>query len=353
MAGATIQIRVPGKVILAGEYAVLHQGPAIVCAIDRYLECEVSSSSRLFIEGNGAYWEDGQEINGSLYFACEALRVAQDYLLGKRAPSPKIGLVFRDELRAPNKMKLGLGGSACVCVAAVAAILFAAGMKVNRETVYKLAAVAHGGAQQQAGSAIDIAASVFGGTIYTFCLDIEALLLARELGPEFFASQIDGASLPARKRISSPSGLMLAFSGQPSFTGSLLERVDSFHKRQPDLFMDFVRKSRAAAETMKTSLQNNNYENCEPNLNDAVKMAQENLQQLSDLAQANIVTSAHLEMIKIAKDENLAMKISGAGGGDCALAIGAIPALRRLQYQLEQAGYYAWIPQVDDQGFNM
>ncbi len=350
MALATMQIRVPGKVILAGEYAVLHQGPAIVCAIDRYLECEVVSSSHLFIEGNGAHWEDGQEINGSLCFACEALRVAQDYLLGKRAESPKIGLVFRDELRAPNKMKLGLGGSACACVASVVAMLSAAGMKANRETIYKLAAVAHGGAQQQAGSAVDIAASVFGGTIYTFCLDIETLLLARRLGPEYFASQIDGASLPARKRIPSPAGLMLAFSGQPSFTGSLLERVDSFRKRQPDLFMDFVRKSRAATEIMKTSLQKNDYENC-LNFNDAVKMAQENLQQLSDLAQANIVTSAHLEMIKIAEDENLAMKISGAGGGDCALAIGATPALLRLQYRLEKAGYYAWIPQVDDHGF--
>ncbi len=40
-------IRIPGKIILAGEYSVLAGNPALACAVDRHLTVEVQESTRL------------------------------------------------------------------------------------------------------------------------------------------------------------------------------------------------------------------------------------------------------------------------------------------------------------------
>ena len=43
-------LRVPGKLILFGEYAVLEGHPALVCAIDRFVEVRYSEAHHLRVE---------------------------------------------------------------------------------------------------------------------------------------------------------------------------------------------------------------------------------------------------------------------------------------------------------------
>ena len=77
-----LTIRVPGKVLLTGEYAVLDGAPAIAAAVSRFVECRALPSDKWEISGAGLTWQEGGTPVPGLNFACEALRLARLYLEG-------------------------------------------------------------------------------------------------------------------------------------------------------------------------------------------------------------------------------------------------------------------------------
>ena len=87
-----MRARAPGKVVISGAYAVLEGAPAIVAAVDRYAVADTARAPD---------------------FVSDEVRVA---LGGRRAP-----LVDASALRADGR-KLGLGSSAAILVASLAAL---------------------------------------------------------------------------------------------------------------------------------------------------------------------------------------------------------------------------------------
>ena len=124
----------PGKIVLAGEYAVLDGGPALVMAIDRGVRCELQPG------GPGLRIETP---DGDDRFVRPALEGAPDGLYRFSAWNP---------VDLPGKA--GFGGSAAACVAAC----LAAGRPA-------LDALALHRQVQGSGSGIDVLASVHGGTL--------------------------------------------------------------------------------------------------------------------------------------------------------------------------------------------
>lgn len=135
--------RAPGKLVLSGAYAVLEGAPAIVAAVDRYVTADASRTASFVTPEVAAALED----RGA-----------------SRAP-------FFDarELRDPaNGQKLGLGSSAAIVTASLAALeltcdplLDAAALAAR---VFAPALAAHRRAQG-GGSGIDVAASTWGGVL--------------------------------------------------------------------------------------------------------------------------------------------------------------------------------------------
>ncbi len=141
----------PGKLILTGEYAVLDGAPAVVIAVDR----RVVASMR------------GPVPAGSSPFL---LAVARE--LGNRygdaAAQAALGIVVDSSAFYAGSIKLGLGSSAAVTVAATQLALELAGISYARPEVLAVASAAHAnaqGARGARGSGADIAAAVHGGTI--------------------------------------------------------------------------------------------------------------------------------------------------------------------------------------------
>ena len=128
-----MKVRAPGKLVLAGEYAVLDGAPAVVLAVDRGVSCVVSASERLIIETPG----DSRFLRAALKGAPPAKYSFQDW-------NPVLGI----------KDKPGFGGSAAATVAAVIA-----GGGVGSEAFEVHRAV------QGSGSGVDVAASLNGGMI--------------------------------------------------------------------------------------------------------------------------------------------------------------------------------------------
>ena len=164
----------PGKAIISGEYAVLRGAPAICMALDRRARVTVNTipgslcnvTAPGFAAGNFEFVAAGgklcwQEANAPQDF--RLLETAWEVVFaGRETNALELELdtaAFHDSLTGA---KLGLGSSAALCVALVAALERFAAMTAN---THELADRAHTAFQQQQGSGVDVATSFHGGLI--------------------------------------------------------------------------------------------------------------------------------------------------------------------------------------------
>lgn len=128
-------IYAPGKLVLAGEYAVLEGAPAIVLAINSGVKCHVRDG-----QGIETPMNDTSFVSPALSPLANSRRFVFD------AWNPPL---------LDDGQKPGFGGSAAACVASV----LAAGRPLNDAfEIHKTV--------QGSGSGIDIAASIHGGTLW-------------------------------------------------------------------------------------------------------------------------------------------------------------------------------------------
>ncbi len=345
---ACFTIRVPGKAMLAGEYAVLAGAPAIAIAVRRYLSCRVSRADLFELQALGSRWHEGEPVPAPLLFAAEALRVSRRYLSGRHLEPAPLALVIEDELHASDGRKLGLGGSACATVAVAAALLQAARISPerNRALLFKLASLAHAQAQGTSGSAVDVAASTWGGTLWTYRADVEPLRAALRTSPPAFAAAVDGAQAPETVRLRDPPAVLLAFSGLSASTPLLVQRIEAFAQREPRGFAEFVARTSAACDRLRRALETADH----VAMIEAVRACGQELEALGTHAGVEIVTREHRAMAAAAHLEGAAAKTSGAGGGDCAIAVGAHDAIERLHRRLQAGGELLVREGVDPSG---
>lgn len=138
----TLRASAPGKIVLAGEYAVLWDAPAVCMAIDRRATAALCES----VDGECHVTSPG-------FAGADRYRLV-DAVTGGRRPPFDIELdtqAFMEQGR-----KLGIGSSAALTVALLAAL-------GNSTDVYGEALAAHRRLQGGAGSGVDVAAAVHGG----------------------------------------------------------------------------------------------------------------------------------------------------------------------------------------------
>jgi len=176
----------PGKLILAGEYAVLDGAQALVIAVTaRHAASELRGSSAFL------------------------LALADELAARGRAESARIAMEIAVDSSSfySGNHKLGLGSSAAVTVAATALVL--ATEPSDPALIHEIAAAAHARAQAPRGtrgSGADIAAAVHGGTIaFTPRADSPAGIVAQrswpsgvEMIPFFTGASADTPALVAQ-----------------------------------------------------------------------------------------------------------------------------------------------------------
>jgi phosphomevalonate kinase len=155
----------PGKLVLSGAYSVLEGAPALVTAVDRYVCCDAAQPASI---------------------ATPEVLAA---LSGAAAPA------FDASALRSGGRKLGLGSSAAILVASLAAAdprAFPSDQEL-RQAIFEPALAAHRHAQG-GGSGIDVAASTWGGTLLARRgadgdLELEPLRLPAALVLEAWASE--------------------------------------------------------------------------------------------------------------------------------------------------------------------
>ena len=272
----------PGKLFLAGEYAVLAGGTAVVAAVDRRAVARfvprATPSSPLIAEAVKAVHQH-----------CEV------HALPLVDGAPEVDSSALNE----NGRKLGLGSSAAATVAAVGALLEATGHDLHgwRPVALALSMRAHRAAQGGRGSGGDVAAAFFGGVI----------AYSRPRGDR-----------PAVRPLPDivPGELVVFGAGGPIATVDHLAAVERLAARDPEVHARRLREIAEAADAFIAAHEKSDVEA----LIDAVFRSNQALDALGRAADLPIVTPALALAATVALELGGAAKPSGAGGGDVGIA---------------------------------
>lgn len=255
----------PGKVVVAGEYAVLDGAPALVAAVDLGVGVTVHPADT----------RRATSPTGDTRFVDAALDATD---------APASHYAFFDLDRPDLSGKPGLGGSGAATVVATWASWALQGRSPTPAQVFDLAYRVHHGVQGS-GSGVDVAASSWGGM----------LRFVRGERP---------TPVP-------PVDLVVVWSGRSAATGPRVGRYRAWTPRQA-----FVDASAAGVEGF--------HDDPIARLDEARRL----LEAMAADAGLDYRTAALDHIGRLARDHGGAAKPSGAGGGDCAVAILPDPEAR-------------------------
>ncbi|MGA5278518.1 phosphomevalonate kinase [Streptomyces cellulosae] len=332
-----VTARAPGKLMIAGEFAVLTPGqPAIIASVDRYVTVTASACAD---EAHDI------EIDSDLMQGCVALREKdaclvrvdspeQDPRAGRLAPLVSVAeqvralcvdlglapvrarLAVRSTLHEDG-VKIGLGPSGAVMAAAVRALTEFAGLPLRAEARLHLGLLACA-VVDPAPSGGDVAASTWQRWILYRPPDRDALLLLLRHCGVLAALQAPwpGLSVRALPRPTTVS-VLTGWTGRPADTGDRVGRLRAHPWWNSVRHWAFQRTSAQVVSDLGLALQ----KDAPGMLIDAVARAHTLLTELDRDSALGILTPALSALCRAAYAAGGAAKASGAGGGDCGIAV--------------------------------
>ena len=321
-------VQVPGKVMIAGEWFVLRGAPCIVTTVNRHVNATIFESeessviaknldqkTRFMFLDNVMHVENRTE---QLEIALYTIGVVFEYLTEQSVDIEKQFTIEIDssEFSVHNK-KIGIGSSAAVVVAIIRVMFNFYGCYADNKIIFKLACFANMIAHDNLGSCFDIAASVYGKTLWYKQFDTiwfsnqlrEDLKYSEMAEKEWPGLEIEPIDLPEELK------LLVGFVGKSADTFQLVKMV------KPALYSDEGTKLCEEARELMQHFR----KACESNdTKQFLELINQNsvlLQKLFELSGVELETPKLTMLIETAKSCGAAAKFSGAGGGDCGIAV--------------------------------
>ncbi len=331
-----MKVSAPGKLMIAGEWAVLEGHACIVTAVNRRVYAEIAESDEISVSiddfkikgvaadyaDNTLGWinADGEQAK-KLVFTKAAIEAALQYL-GRYKPFRLRTWGEESQARIGNETKkIGFGSSAAAVVAVTGAILAFHGIDTNKNkgVIYKLSAIAHYFAQGKVGSAFDIAASVYGGVVAYNRFDAEWLMKQFEMKKS--VRDIVAMEWPGFRagKMNIPKGFMLlvGWTKESASTGAMIKQMQDFKKSNPKRYNDIYGGIGKLAENLINAWGKEDREK----ITELMRSNENLLRGLGAESGVNIETPELKKLSDIANNAGAAGKLSGAGGGDCGMAI--------------------------------
>ncbi len=281
---STIKVSAPGSIMLMGEHAVLYGYRAIACAVDKYMQVSLQPRQDRDVVIHSALSEyqsnlDQLEPDDQLTFVLYAVRQV----------SEELEFGFELTITSEFSHTVGLGSSAAVTAAVVAALAAYVGEVLDKAALFERAlAVVHG--VQGRGSGTDLAASVYGG------------LIAYTVEPR----QVE--SLPGLPPIS------LVYTGYKTRTPDVLAIVADKAAHQPDIYQSLYQLMHTVSTKAEAAINLENWE--------ALGELMNIYQGLMEALGVNDATLADIIYQLRTASGIQGAKISGSGLGDCVVALG-------------------------------
>ena len=272
--------------MLMGEHAVLAGHPAIVVAMDTFMQVSLTPRDDKRIEIQSALGELSLPIDKispikPFEFVLEAIRAWP------------ITEGFTLNIQSDFSHTVGLGSSAAVTVCTHHVIADFQNTPIDKQSLFeKSLATVH--AVQGRGSGADIAASVYGG------------IVSYQLTPEPIITPLTSKPLP----------VTLIYSGSKTPTPEVLAYVENRFKNKPDTLAEIYQRIGNLSEKAIQAIKDNN-------LVSLGKLMKSQQSAMVDLGVCNDALSS-LYQNALSDPSCLGAKISGSGLGDCLITLNTI-----------------------------
>ncbi|WP_413627291.1 phosphomevalonate kinase [Fructilactobacillus vespulae] len=325
-----IKVKAPGKLYLAGEYAVVETGnPSIIAAVNRFVTVTVKEtvdygtiSSQQFQKTLLRWQRVNSEMvldnrDNPFQYIVSAIQVAESYAKSLNIEMKTYDIEVDSELDSGDGKKYGLGSSAAVTVATIKAICKLYKLNLSKIELFKLAAISHFEVQGN-GSLGDIASSVFGGLISYSSFDRAWLSEFRKKVSLDHLIKLEWPYLEIIPlKIPSVLQFLVGWSGAPASTSHLIDKVELTKGSNQQQYQKFVHDSDKRVHEITNGFNQNNVDL----IMDSIKHNRDLLLGLGKLANVAIETPKLTKLIEIADEFGGAAKTSGAGGGDCGIVL--------------------------------
>ncbi|MCF6462540.1 phosphomevalonate kinase [Clostridium sp. Cult1] len=323
-----IRTYAPGKLFIAGEYAVVEPGyPAILVAVDRGIVVlleEMLERGSISSYGNlPRFWsrENGKLIldktDSRFSYIISAINIVETYAKEQGKELDYYRLEVASQLETNEGKKYGLGSSAAIIVATIRALSKHYELGVSDKELFKLSALANLAINSN-GSCGDIAASVYGGWIAYTTFDRNWVL---EQLKDSTITQLLNKPWPSLsiEPLTPPEGLKLTigWTGAPASTSNLVAQANDKRTENSISYEKFLHESKKCVNEMIIAFKENNVKQIQ-------KQIQVNRQLLVNMGNnLGIVIETPLltKLCNIALKFKGYAKSSGAGGGDCGIAV--------------------------------
>lgn len=305
----TIKISAPGKLMLFGEHAVVYNRPCIVTAVDQRIVVAVQPIENLVLEINAP----DVGIKGYQKKIC-SLSVDDNVPKGARFLETAVKSFFakyntqfgiKVNTQAGFSSEFGFGSSSAVTVGVLKALAEITGKKITNQELFDLSYQTIQEVQKT-GSGFDLAAAIWGGTIY-FKTGGEAI-----------------ESLEVRKL-----PFVVGYTGVKADTPTLIRQVADLRKRDKRRIENIFDQIASLAEEAKQALMTRDWKRAGRLMN----LNQELLEKLK------VSTSKLMILIEAAREAGAyGAKLSGAGGGDCMIALVPERKKKEVEEAITKAG---------------
>jgi mevalonate kinase len=286
-----IKVSAPGKLMLSGSYAVVNGFPCLSTAVDQRLLLEVQKIENKILQlaipdlGLDEYIREHQDLgNKDVVKAARFVEQVYKIFLNKYPQEGGVKVLSKCSFSE----SFGFGSSSAVSVALAKALSELYGVKLSNKELFDLCYEAVL-AVQGVGSGFDIATAIWGGTIYY-------------VSPAKVVKPLPVKNLP----------IVVGFTGVKASTPPLVKSIQKRRSEQPELIEGWFREIGEIVEEMSVVI----------NKKDWLKVG-ELLNQHQEVMRKLEVSSTELEnLIEAAlKAGAYGAGLSGAGGGDCMLAV--------------------------------
>lgn len=281
----------PGKLMLSIGYAVVHGYPTVVTAVDQRLFATVTKNGVDVFHldapdlGLTSYTKDISDLGKKdLPKAVRFIEILYKNFLIRHPQKEGIIVTTRSDFSSTY----GFGSSSAVTVAFAKALTTLYGLELNNQELFDLCyeAVME---VQGVGSGYDLAAAIWGGTLYY-------------VTPATVVKKIKAKQIP----------LVIAYSGEKADTPTLIRLVDNKLDQNKEKIDTIFKRIAAIADSFSKPAEQGDWQTIGDLFNESQECARElgvSNNRLENLISAALDAGAY------------GATSSGAGGGDCILAI--------------------------------